>query len=83
VVRYCVALVGGLIAGNQLLAARQAWRDWHAWVVSDPSLADFYRTDFWVDVVTAALSVAVAASSSGSSAHTPGLAARARWPCRS
>ena len=60
VVRYCVALVGGLIAGNQLLAARQAWRNWHAWVVSDPSLADFYRTDFWVDVVTAALSVAVA-----------------------
>jgi hypothetical protein len=60
VVRYCVALVGGLIACNQVLAASQAWHDWHAWVVTDPSLADFYRTDFWVDVVSAAPSVAVA-----------------------
>ena len=60
IVRYAVALVGGFLAGNQLLAARGAWRGWHQWAISDPSLADFYRTDFWIDVGTTALVVSVA-----------------------
>jgi hypothetical protein len=40
IARYRVALVGGFLAGNQLLAARRAWRGWHQWAISDPSLAD-------------------------------------------
>ena len=41
------------------MAAAQAWRDWHRWAVSDPSAADLYRTDFWVELTIALLTVAV------------------------
>jgi hypothetical protein len=41
------------------VAAAQAWRDWHRWAVSDPSAADLYRTEFWVELTIALLTVAV------------------------
>ena len=41
------------------MAAAQAWRDWHRWAVSDPSAADLYRTEFWVELTIALLTVAV------------------------
>jgi hypothetical protein len=52
-------LLGGFLAGSRLVAAAQAWRDWHRWAVSDPSAADLYRTDFWVELTIALLTVAV------------------------
>jgi hypothetical protein len=59
-VRYGILLVGCLWGGNQLLAAYRAWKAWHEWATGDPSLADFYRTEFWLDVGTATLVLGVA-----------------------
>jgi hypothetical protein len=61
VVRHGIAVVGALLAGNRLLAAHRAWKAWQEWAVGDPSLADFYRTDFWLDGGSAAAVLAVAA----------------------
>lgn len=61
VVRYGILLLGGLLAGNRLLAAYQAWKPWHEWATSDPSLADFYRTEFWLGLGSATLVLGVAA----------------------
>jgi hypothetical protein len=57
--RYAVVLVAGFIAGGQLVGAAQAWREWHRWAISDPSAADLYRTNFWIAVTIAALSLSL------------------------
>ena len=58
IVRYALVLLGGFLAGGRLTAAIQAWRDWHTWATSDPSLADFHRTEFWLQVGATGLSLA-------------------------
>jgi hypothetical protein len=60
-VRYAVALAGAATAIDRFLSARQAWNDWHQWAASDPSLADFFRTSFWVDAGTGAFALGIAA----------------------
>ena len=57
--RYAVVLLAGFIAGSQLVGAVQAWRDWHRWAIADPSAADLYRTNFWIAVTIAALSLSL------------------------
>ena len=57
VARYAVVLVAGFIAGGQLVGAVQAWQEWHRWAIADPSAADLYRTNFWISVTIAALSL--------------------------
>jgi hypothetical protein len=59
VIRYALVLLGGFLAGGRVVAATQAWREWHAWTISDPSLADFHRTEFWLQVGATGLSLAV------------------------
>ena len=57
-IRYALVLLGGILAGARVMAAIQAWREWHAWETSDPSLADFFRTEFWLQLVFAGLTIA-------------------------
>jgi len=54
-----VVLAGGFIAGNRAVDAIQSWHHWREVVVSDPSAADLYRTAFWLDLGSAAVSLAV------------------------
>jgi hypothetical protein len=58
VIRYALVLLGGFLAGGRMVAAIHAWREWHAWEGSDPSLADFFRTEFWLQVAFAAFTLA-------------------------
>ena len=57
-VRYALVLLGGFLAGGRGVAAIHAWREWHAWDTSDPSLADFFRTEFWLQLVFAGCTLA-------------------------
>jgi hypothetical protein len=59
--RFLVAFAGGAVATDRMIAAGRAWRLWHRWLRVDPSGADFYRTDFWVSTIEAALVIAAAA----------------------
>lgn len=59
--RRALVLLGGLLAGSRLVDAGRAGREWHRWAVADPSAADVYRTDFWMDVVLAGLAIVAAA----------------------
>jgi hypothetical protein len=58
--RYGLVLVGGFLAAPLLVDAVNAWREWHGLSVADPSAADLYRTNFWIDVVGMALILGVA-----------------------
>jgi hypothetical protein len=51
IVRHALVLLGGFIVGSRLIDTVENWRRWHEWAVSDPSAADLYRTNFWIDVV--------------------------------
>ena len=55
--RSALVLLGGLLAGSRLVDAARAWRAWQRWAVSDPSAADLYRTNFWIDVGFAVLAI--------------------------
>ncbi len=55
IVRYALVLFGGFLAGSRLVDAVDNWREWHEWALADPSAADLYRTNFWVDVTFAVL----------------------------
>jgi hypothetical protein len=59
VVRYSLVLVGGFFTGSRLVDALDNWREWHQWAVADPSGADFYRSNFWIDVAIAALTLGI------------------------
>ena len=56
--RSALVLVGGLLAGSRMVDAVCAWREWQRWAVSDPSAADLYRTNFWIDVALATVAIA-------------------------
>ena len=56
--RSALVLLGGLLAGSRMVDAVRAWREWQRWAVSDPSAADLYRTNFWIDVGLAAVAIA-------------------------
>jgi hypothetical protein len=58
--RHGLVLFGGFLAGSRLVDATQAWREWHQWSVTDPSAADLYRTNFWIDIVVVVLVLGVA-----------------------
>jgi hypothetical protein len=58
--RHVLVLLGGFLAGSRLVDAARAWQEWHRWAVADPSAADLYRTNFWLDVVVALLTLAAA-----------------------
>ena len=57
-IRYLLVLLGGFLGGGRLVAAVHAWREWHAWETSDPSLADFFRTEFWLQLTFAGITLA-------------------------
>src|SRR5258705_2250011 len=57
--RYGLVLFGGLLAGRRSVDALHAWRGWHRWALADPSAADLYRTNFWVDVVILVLTLGI------------------------
>jgi hypothetical protein len=59
VVRHLLVLLGGFIVGSRLIDAVENWRQWHEWAVSDPSAADLYRTNFWIDVVVVIIALGV------------------------
>ncbi len=54
-----LVLFGGFIAGSRLVDAARAWREWRRWAIADPSAADLYRTDFWISVTIAVLTVSL------------------------
>lgn len=58
--RYGLVVFGGLLAGRRSVDALHAWREWHRWALTDPSAADLYRTNFWVDVVILGLTLGIA-----------------------
>lgn len=60
-IRYIVVLVTGFIAGSRAVDAIRSWREWHTWVVRDPSSAEAYKSFFLANAVAAALSLAIAA----------------------
>jgi hypothetical protein len=60
-IRYAVGLAAGVLAGGRLVEAAHAWREWHELATTDPSAADLYRTDFWVELTIATLIVGVGA----------------------
>ena len=46
-VRYAIALLGVLLAGNRLLSARSEWVMWHRPdMQNDPSALELYQTGF-------------------------------------
>jgi hypothetical protein len=47
--RYGLVLIAGMLAGNRVVEAVRAWREWHAWAGSDPSGSEAYRTFFLVN----------------------------------
>ena len=60
-VRYAIALLGALLAGNRLLSARSEWVLWHRPdMQNDPSALELYQTGFWVDIASAVAACAVA-----------------------
>jgi hypothetical protein len=59
-VRYLIVLITGFIAGSRTVDALRSWREWHSWMVRDPSGADAYRTFFMVDVAVALVSLLIA-----------------------
>jgi hypothetical protein len=61
IIRHALALVGGFLAGTRLIDAVKDWRQWHEWAVVDPSAADLYRTNFWLDVTFAIAIVGITA----------------------
>ena len=60
VARYGLILLAGVCAGGRMVAALGNWRLRHELAVTDPSAADLYRTNFWIDVVAVAVFVAAA-----------------------
>jgi hypothetical protein len=60
VARYGLILLAGVCAGGRMVAALGNWRLWHELAVPDPSAADLYRTNFWIDLVVVAVFVAAA-----------------------
>ena len=60
-VRYAIALLGALLAGNRLLSAWSEWVLWHRPdMQNDPSALELYQTGFWVDIASAVAACAVA-----------------------
>ncbi|MFL5449355.1 MAG: hypothetical protein ACJ8A6_12160 [Gemmatimonadales bacterium] len=59
--RYALVLIAGMLAGNRVVEAVRAWREWHTWVGSDASGSEAYRTFFLVNTAAALLSIALAA----------------------
>ena len=57
--RYGLVVFGGLLAGRRSVDALRTWREWHRWALTDPSAADLYRTNFWVDVVILVLTLGI------------------------
>jgi ABC-type uncharacterized transport system permease subunit len=60
IVRYLIVLITAFIAGGRTVDAVRAWRNWHTWVLRDPSAAEGYRTFFRVDATVAAVSLIIA-----------------------
>jgi hypothetical protein len=53
-VRYAIALLGALLAGNRLLSAGSEWVLWHRPdMQNDPSALELYQTGFRVDIASA------------------------------
>ena len=59
--RYGLVLIAGMLAGNRVVEAVRAWREWHAWVGADASGSEAYRTFFLVNTTAALLSIGLAA----------------------
>jgi hypothetical protein len=59
--RYALVLIAGMLAGNRVVEAVRAWREWHAWAGSDTSGSEAYRTFFLVNTAAALLSIGLAA----------------------
>jgi hypothetical protein len=60
IARYGLILLAGICAGGRAVGAVGNWRLWHELAVSDPSAADLYRTNFWIDLVAVAVFIAAA-----------------------
>jgi hypothetical protein len=61
IVRYTVALLGGVIAGSRAVSAVQSWQRYREWGSRDPSAADAYLTFAANDLIVVVLSVSLAA----------------------
>jgi hypothetical protein len=48
-VRCLVVLLGCIIAASRIIAAVHARKEWRRWAIVDPSVADLYRGDYWVE----------------------------------
>jgi hypothetical protein len=59
ILRHALVFLGAFLGGSRLFDAVDNWREWHEWAVADPSAADLYRTNFWVDVTFAVLLVGI------------------------
>jgi hypothetical protein len=59
--RYALVLIGGLLAGNRVVEAVRAWRQWHTWLGSDAPGSEAYRTFFLVNTTAALISIGLAA----------------------
>ena len=59
--RYALVLIAGMLAGNRVVEAVRAWREWHTWAGSDTSASEAYRTFFLVNTAAAVLSIGLAA----------------------
>ena len=59
--RYALVLVAGMLAGNRVVEAIRAWREWHSWLGSDASGSEAYRTFFLVNATAALLCIGLAA----------------------
>jgi hypothetical protein len=53
-------LAGIVVAARRLPLIVGDYREWHHNLSFDPSLADFWRTSFWINTIGAALVLAVA-----------------------
>jgi hypothetical protein len=63
ILRYAIATLGAVLAGNRLLSAWNMWVLWHRPdMQGDPSALELYETGFWVDLTSAMLAGAVAAA---------------------
>ena len=60
IARYGLILLAGICAGGRAVGAVVNWRLWHELAVPDPSAADLYRTNFWIDLVAVAVFIAAA-----------------------
>ena len=59
--RYGLVLIAGMLAGNRVVEAVRAWREWHTWAGRDASGSEAYRTFFLVNTTAALLSIGLAA----------------------